>query len=348
MLFKQRLNAFVSLGQFITAHLNHQTTDDKNIRFHEELNNLIKNLHLSNPWFTPDFITSALKGIAFMLEEKMITNWANSYSIEDENNKAPKQVAVIMAGNIPMVGFHDALCVLISGHKLLAKLSSDDNQLIPFLFKILISFENAFDDFIKIEDGFVKNADAFIATGSDNSARYFESYFGKYPNIIRKNRSSVAILAGDESEESLQNLGKDVFTYFGLGCRNVSLLYLPSSMSPLRILDAFNVFAHLRNHNKYINNYDYRKAVALLNNIPHFDSGFLLLFENNTLHAPIGTLNYTFYENDIHLQNILAIQKEQIQCITGKNYSALGSAQYPTIFDYADGVDTMNFLLSLN
>jgi hypothetical protein len=347
MHLKQRLSAFVALGNFLNRFLSGQTPDAEEKILFEKLQNKVDDLHLRNPWFTPDAIINALKGIAFLLQKDGLEKWIEAYPILDQP-KQIRKVAVIMAGNIPMVGFHDMLCVLLSGHHLVAKLSSDDDQLIPFLTKILIHYEREWEPSIHFENSIVRNADAFIATGSDNSARYFEYYFGAYPSIIRKNRTSVAVIAGNESDEDLYQLGKDIFTYFGMGCRNVSHLLVPESYNMLRLLDAFRAFAYLTEHNKYMNNYDYRKSVALLNLQAHLDGGFLLLFENEQLFSNLATLNYSIYRSDEQLQDYLKQHKDKLQCIIGKVYIPFGRAQQPAVNEYADGLDTMQFLVSLN
>ena len=352
MHLKQRLFAFVSLGSFLNEFLHAETIENTDNELIDELNNLVQNIHFHNPWFTPKFVREALTGIAKMLEKEKLEQWIEKYYQIEERLNSPKQISVIMAGNIPMVGFHDALCVLLSGNKLIAKLSSDDNKLIPFLFKVLVRFEPEFANYFRFEDGIVKDADAFIATGSNNSARYFEHYFGKYPHIIRKNRSSIAIITGKETDEELAALGKDVFYYFGLGCRNVSLLLIPENFSIVRLLDNFRSYDWMAEHNKYMNNYDYRRSIALLNKTHHFDNGFLLLFEKLDVHANIGSLHYNYYENENNLKSKLGSFDKQLQCIVGNESdlcnATFGKAQYPEIDEYADGVDTMKFLLTLN
>jgi len=258
-----------------------------------------------------------------------------------------------MAGNIPMVGFNDLLCVLISGNKFVGKLSSDDKFLLPFIAKILIAANSKFSDYIEFTEGQLKNIDAVIATGSNNSSRYFDYYFGKYPNIIRKNRNSIAVLTGNESMNDLRLLGKDVFQYFGLGCRNVSKLFVPKGYKFHTFYESIFDYKNFNKNNKYGNNYEYNRTVYLMSNHPSLlDNNFLLLKEAPAYTSPIGVLFYEFY-SDIHaLNERLEKEKEQIQCIVSrspviKNKIDFGEAQCPGLADYADGIDTMRFLIGL-
>lgn len=256
----------------------------------------------------------------------------------------------MLAGNIPLVGFHDLLSVLISGHHVQLKLSSKDSKLIQYLIKHLIWLEPAFEKIIKIKENKLENFDAVIATGSDNSARYFEYYFGKYPNIIRKNRSSCVILNGNESEEEMEALGEDIFSYFGLGCRNVSKAFVPKGYDLAKILSRWESYKEIIHHHKYCNNYDYQKSILLVNLIPFLDNGFILLQENEKLVSPISVLFYEYYTDQEDLEIKLNINKEKIQCIVGSNSLAtvpFGGAQYPEVWDYADNVDTLTFLEKL-
>jgi hypothetical protein len=252
-----------------------------------------------------------------------------------------------MAGNIPMVGFHDLLCVLISGHKALLKLSKDDNLLLPAVLKLWMKIYPEGKDRVAFTDGVLKDFDAVIATGSTNTSRYFESYFSKYPHIIRKGRNSVAVLDGSESEEELTLLGKDIFDYFGMGCRNVTKLYLPADFDLNRFFQAIYGFADIVNHNKYANNYDYHKSLWLLNQDPILDNGFVLLKEDKKIASPIGALYYERYNDMNQVMQELAEKSEEIQCIVGKNQVPFGNSQCPMLHDYADGVDTMKFLQDL-
>ncbi|MBG8553599.1 acyl-CoA reductase [Hymenobacter guriensis] len=331
-----RLAAFVALGQRL-----HQLSDD-------ELTTLAARARNQNAWFDKPNVASAFRGIAELLQGEPLRAWASRYRPEPET---PRQVGVVMAGNIPLVGFHDALCVLLSGHTLLAKLSSDDTVLMRWVLDELTQLEPRFDERIKLVER-LNAADAFIATGSDNTARYFEFYFGKKPNIIRRNRSSLAVLTGRETDHDLGLLGEDIFRYYGLGCRNVSSLYVPEGYSFTPLLDALAPWHHATDHHKYQNNYDYNKSILLVNGVPHFDSGFLLLTENPQLVSPISVLHYVTYQHEVDLADKLTDLGERVQCIVsaGGQYPGsfpFGRAQCPAITDYADGVDTMAFLAAL-
>jgi WD40 repeat protein len=258
----------------------------------------------------------------------------------------------MLAGNIPGVGFHDILAVLIAGHSACIKLSSQDSALPLWLLNQLKKIEPRFSDRIFIEE-LLKNKQAYIATGSDNSARYFNYYFGKYPHLIRSNRTSVAILQGDESTADLQALGHDIFDYFGLGCRNVSKVFVKNQEQLTQLLDAIQSFEWVANHHKYFNNYEYNKSIYLVNGNPHLDNGFLLLKESTDLVSPIGVLFYEIYEDELELQSKLSALSSQIQCLVGSSrlsipgIVAFGQTQCPAPWDYADGVDTLQFLSGL-
>ena len=299
-----------------------------------------------NNWFTPIACASAFKGIIQMLDQDELQNWLSNYDLQPQ--KAPKSIGVLMAGNIPAVGFHDLMCVLLSGHKAAVKLSTSDSVLMLWIIERLIEANKGLEDFICVEP-MLKNKDAYIATGSDNSSRYFDYYFGKYPHIIRKNRTSIAVLNGEETEEEVLNLGKDIFTYFGLGCRNVSKIYMKDKIDLQSLLGYLETYKWVADHHKYFNNYEYNKSIYLVNKTPHLDNGFLLLKEDSQLVSPIAVLYYEVYESDEDLKNKLARDREKIQCTVGRgqNYIPFGAAQNPSVSDYADRVDTMSFLTRL-
>jgi len=328
-----RLAAFAALGRRLAA-LTEAEIDD--------LAALARN---RNAWFDRPNVARALAGVAFLLQEPTLGHWAARYPAEPA---APRQIGVVMAGNIPLVGFHDLLCVLLSGHILLAKLSQDDTVLMRWLIGELTSIEPALAERIQLVER-LNAADAFIATGSNNTARYFEYYFRTRPHLIRRNRTSLAILTGAESAEELALLGVDIFQYYGLGCRNVSKLYVPQGYDFVPLLDALQPWQHVLNHHKYQNNYDYNKSIMLVNAVPHFDSGFLLLTESAALVSPISVLHYGFYSQEIDLADQLTDLATQTQCLVSASGRFAGSvpfgrAQQPAIGDYADGVDTMQFL----
>jgi hypothetical protein len=301
--------------------------------------------NLQNSWFTPGFIDLATRTIAreFLQQEKL-TAWARQYEIPAENT-APKNVGIIMAGNIPLVGFHDFLCVFITGHRQTIKPSSKDDVLIKHLVQQLHEWDEATRPLIAFSE-MLKNCDAYIATGSNNSARYFEYYFSKYPHIIRRNRTSVAILTGNETADELDKLADDVYQYFGLGCRNVTKLYVPEQYDFIPLLDAFKKYDHLIDLHKYKNNYDYILAVLILNKQFYMTNQSILLNENKELFSPISQLNFEYYKKDEQPETALSTNAD-VQCIVGKNHIPFGQAQHPSLTDYADGVDVMKFLLEL-
>jgi len=311
---------------------------------YDELNDLVQRVHIYNGWFKEVEVRKAFLGISSWLTEEKLSDWLGEYNLVNEK---PKTIAIIMAGNIPLVGFHDFISVFLSGNKALLKLSSEDQHLFPALIKIMSHFHTDISEWIKVADSPIKDFDAVIATGSDNSARYFDSYFGKYPNIIRKNRSSIAVLTGDETLEDFKKLGHDIFDYFGLGCRNVSQIWVPKDFVLDRFFEGIYDYNPIVNHNKYANNYDYNKAVYLLNEENMLDNGFMLLKEDESLHSPLGMLHYMRYDDINEVENFIKKNSESIQAIVGKNYIPFGNSQCPTLTDYADNVDTLKFLTEL-
>ena len=297
-----------------------------------------------NGWFIPPFINLAIDNIchAFLQNEKL-EQWALHYHLDD--NVGGKNMGLVMAGNIPLVGFHDFLCVFMSGHKQTIKLSSKDDILLKHLVNKMIEWEPAVNEYVQFAE-MLKGCDAYIATGSNNSARYFEQYFSKYPNIIRRNRTSAAVLTGDETKDDLIKLTDDVHQYFGLGCRNVTKLYVPVGYDFVPLLRAFDKYKYFEDHHKYKNNYDYQLSIALLNNVFYMTNGSALLLENDAIFSPISVLNYSFYESEKTVPGSLN-KHDNLQCICGPDGIGFGLAQIPTLMDYADGVDTMQFLLTL-
>jgi Acyl-CoA reductase (LuxC) len=335
MELEKRLLAFEKLGKRVKT-LDKQTIEEWCLATANE-----------NPWFTPVSINFALQGICKFLQLDTLKKWVSKYSIPSPTTK---KVAVIMAGNIPLVGFHDFMCVLLSGHSVVAKVSSKDSKLIGYLIDELLTIEPALTGSILIERNTLKTFDAVIATGSDNSARYFNYYFAKYPNIIRKNRTSCAIITGKETREELEILGHDVFTYYGLGCRNVSKLFVPYGYNFTPLLDSWKGFSETIHHHKYCNNYDYQKAILLVDQKEHLDNGFVLLCESEKLVSPISVLHYQFYKTEDDLVNYILNNRDKLQCIVGKSELctvSFGQSQTPAIWDYADDVDTMKFLCEL-
>lgn len=299
-----------------------------------------------NHWFTPEFIGLAVKNIAArFLDKKILGQWTAAYHLPEENPQ-PKSIGVVMAGNIPLVGFHDFLCVFISGNKIRIKPSSKDDVLIRHLAEKLSSWNAECGELIRFED-MLKGCDAYIATGSNNSSRYFEYYFGKYPHIIRRNRTSVALLDGTETPGELELLADDVHLFFGLGCRNVTKIYVPPHYDFVPLLEASGKYDYLGDHHHYKSNYDYNLALHILNNQYYMSGKSLLLVENSSLFSPISQLNYEYYRDTMALTETLKSSLE-IQGITGHGYIPFGKAQCPAINNYADAVDTMLFLRSIN
>lgn len=349
MTSEQRISAFIQLGTEIYQTF-HAPESELNIR-QQQLLQLSDRMHHSNGWFTFENTKHALLGISFMLKEENIRPWWNQYADQFPQEKL-HAVGVIMAGNIPAVGFHDFMCVLLSGNKLQAKLSSSDLVLIPALAAMLCAIQPEFADRIIFTEERLPKIDAIIATGSNNSSRYFDYYFSKYPNIIRKNRTSVAVLTGAESHQELQALCEDVFRYFGLGCRNVTCLFVPQDFKPDPFYEAAEDWADLFNHQKYNNNYTYNKSVYLVNSIPHFDNNFLILREDESLHPPVGVINFVRYSDIDTVKTLLETRKAEIQCVVASPLSGVpsipfGTSQNPGPGDYADGVDTLAFLATI-
>lgn len=298
-----------------------------------------------NGWFIPEFTDIAIKNIAtaFLKKEKL-ENWAANYQLTSQT-KTPRKVGIVMAGNIPLVGFHDFLCVFITGHKAIIKPSSKDQVLIKQLVGKLIEWEPALASQIEFSE-MLKGCDAYIATGSNNTSRYFEYYFGKYPHIIRRNRTSVAILTGQETDTELDKLADDVYLYFGLGCRNVTKIYVPVDYDFVPLLEIFKKYNYLADHHKYKNNYDYNLALHLLNKKFYMTNGSVLVVEEPALFSPISQLNYEFYTDKKILAEQL-LQNPDMQCLISKDHIPFGGAQSPSLIDYADGIDTMAFLRDL-
>jgi hypothetical protein len=316
----------------------------------EDLNAVIRDEHHYNAWFTPASVEKAVKSIGKMLNKEDILKWLSRYSLSDSGSK---KIGLVLAGNIPLVGFHDVLCVLISGNHALIKASTQDARLIKYVLGRLEAIEPAFASQYTFTER-LENIDAVIATGSNNTSRYFEYYFGKVPNIIRKNRNSIAVLTGSETDEQLYRLGHDIFDYFGLGCRNVSKLLVPKDYDPVPFFEAIEPYQPILNHHKYNNNYDYNKSIYLVNRDRHLDNGFLLLKEDKNMVSPLAVLFFEYYDNMDSLQEHLKQESENIQCIVSSvplnvnnQVVDFGESQQPALWDYADGVDTMDFLTKL-
>ena len=332
---QQNINNLVRLGELLSKT--------------EQFNDIFDKAEQQNSWFTRANVIFAFKSWSEALSENNVQQWLSQYQLPQTTS--PKKILIIMAGNLPLVGFHDLLCVLVAGHKAIVKLSSDDGVLLPYLIKQIRAFAPEWAEAVAFTDDKVTEYDAVIATGSDNTARYFEYYFGKKPHIIRKNRHSVAVLTGEETPEELQDLGKDIFLYYGLGCRSVSKLFVPQGYDFDLLFQAIYPYKDIIEEQKYANNYDYNKAVYLMSLYKLLENGFLLLKEDEHYGSPIATLFYEYYTNKETLKKKLATDREKIQCVVGHNFIdgeiPFGQTQTPKLWDYADGVNTLTFLLNL-
>ncbi len=334
---------FIVLSDILKQLLNGKETD---LLSQTGFQDFLQQAEDENPWFSQENIHSALSQIAVVLQENSLKKWLSAYP-DIIRRRRTKTVGIIMAGNIPLVGFHDMLSVLISGYNLKAKLSSKDRILPKMIRRLLVKINSEFEKRIFFTEDQLSDFDAIIATGSNNSAQVFKQYFGKYPHIIRQNRNSVTILTGDETPEDLKKLGYDIFSFFGLGCRNVSKIFIPEDYEIEKLIPYFNDFSHLLNHNKYINNYDYQKTLFLMARLSFVDGNFFLMQESNELASPISVIYYERY-NDYHqLKLQLSTIKNQLQVVVSKENINFGLTQQPELWDYADGIDTLAFLLNI-
>ncbi len=328
----QVISAYKQLGEYLASA-------------DEALKLAISQANQVNAWFTETEVDRAIAALAEMLNEEDVDKWFENIEFET----VPKQVGLILAGNIPLVGFHDVLSVLASGNIALIKLSSTDNKLLPFILNQLCVYEPQLKDHI-IYVNRLKDFDAVIATGSNNTSRYFDYYFAKVPNIIRKNRNSVAIITGSETEEEIALLGHDIFDYFGMGCRSVSKIYIPNQYDVAKFFEPLEKFKEIINHFKYNNNYDYNKSIYLVNQQNHFDNGFLLLKQDENLASPLAVLYYETYGDLSEVAEKLKNRTEEIQCIASQSpihglaSLPFGQSQHPKLWDYADNVNTIDFL----
>jgi len=331
MNLQQRIETFAKLGEKL-ANLPE-----------DEFKLISVNAQSLNPWFTEDNVRLAFEGLVSYLDKKNLKKWVSNYSFDDVKSK---NIGIVMAGNIPLVGFHDYLSALISGHSVIAKLSSSDKYLLPVIHKMLVEIDSYFSDKVQFVER-LEEVDAYIATGSDNSARYFEHYFAKKPNIIRKNRTSIAVLTGNETAEELKELSKDIFNYFGLGCRNVTFLLVPDNYKWDSLYESCQHWEDVIHHTKYCNNYEYCRSVLLVKMVPFFDNNFLIIKKDEALNSAISVLNFKNYGSDKEVTDFLSINENNTQCIVGKDHLPFGTAQNPNVWDYADGVDTLAFLTNL-
>ena len=334
----QLINAFSALGEYLL------NPDD-------QLLGIIESEHHYNAWFTPENVKRAVIAIAKALNAADLTAWLSKYNID--TSAGGNKVGLILAGNIPLVGFHDVLCVLTTGNYALIKASAQDARLIKHILNKLVEVESAFGDQYSFVER-LENFDAVIATGSNNTSRYFEYYFSKVPHIIRKNRNSVAVLTGHETETQLLELGHDIFDYYGLGCRNVSKLLVPKDYNFTFFFESIQSYYPIINHNKYNNNYDYNKSIYLVNMAKHLDNGFLLVKEDENWVSPLAVLFYEYYDDISSVEQKINDISDKIQCVVSalplqipNQVVNFGRSQQPALWDYADGIDTMDFLSNL-
>ncbi len=359
MNLSDRLEAFALLGDYLKESIKdlekvYPAADDPEEKFFKnpELSEITLESRKVNPWFIPVFKYHAIREISGLLDRSLLEEWIGRYPAESFDPGSPMTVGTILAGNIPLVGFHDFLSVLTSGHRFTGKMSGKDDKILPFLANKILEFEPRFSDYIHFEEAHLGHIDAIIATGSNNSSRYFDYYFGKYPHIFRRNRNGVAFLSGNETEEELAGLADDIFLYFGMGCRNVSKIYVPEGYEFNRFFEAMEIYSKVLDHHKYANNYLYQRSILLLNQLEHLDNGFLLLRADQAIASPVGSLHYEFYTSTEELSSQLTAEQEKIQCIAGAELSGLstlrfGSTQHPGLWDYADNMDTLKFLTNL-
>jgi hypothetical protein len=342
-----RIKAFEKLGILFSNKFTENSSKESEY-WTSELDKAIDLAYKYNTWFTEDSVKKALNEWSKQLNYNSLKNWTDQYKIED---KSEKKIAIIMAGNLPLVGFHDLLCGLILNFHCIVKLSSDDKILIPFIVEYLDSIVPGIKNQVKFTTNPIKDFNGVIATGSNNSFKYFEYYFGNYPNLLRKTRHSIAVLDGKETEMDLKKLGNDIFTYFGMGCRSVSKLLVPKGYDFDLLFNALFDFKEIINHNKYVNNYDYNKAVYLMSEQKFIENGFIILKEDEKLGSPIGCLFFEYYENPKDLNAYISDIKDSLQCVVSNlnilNSTSFGSSQRPKIDDYADNTNTLDFLLKI-
>ena len=350
--------AFTRLGEFLRQFPEDTRNDTPallsiNEAHFDSFKSLLAEEHIFNPWFTPESLNRAIQGVSMMLKEEVLYHWLEAYTLSFSSPDQMKTVGLVLAGNIPLVGFHDLMSVLAAGHRVLAKPSSKDDRLIREVAAILTDIDPSVGERIRLTDQYLLGVDAVIATGSDNSARYFEYYFRNIPHIIRKNRNGIAVLTGKETEEELAGIGEDIFTYFGLGCRNVTKLYIPDSYDLTKLLGVLDRYHYLYQHHKYGNNVDYYRTIYLMNRIDFLDNGVLLLKEDTGIASPVGVVFYERYSEIGLVQHQLRSRSEEIQCCVSihpeiPDAIPPGTSQHPMPWDYADGVDTIRFLTELN
>ena len=347
MNINDRIDIISEIGKFLKNYLDKKYDNKKDSKL-IDFEIVIKQAQLSNPWFTDKNIKVNLTYWSEKLSKPSLNQWIDLYNFKDSKRR---NIAIIMAGNIPLVGFHDFLCVFLSGNNSIIKLSSNDKHILPFLTNLIISKNNKLSERVTYLDGMLKNYEAVIATGSDNTSRYFEYYFKNKQSIIRKNRNSIAILDGNETDNDLKSLSHDILTYFGLGCRNVSKLYVPKNYNFDSFFNSIFDYKDLINNHKYANNYDYNKAIYLMSEYKFLDNGFFMIKQGTEMYSPISTINYEYYHNTTLLKKSIKQKEDNIQCVVSniefKGKIDFGQTQNPSLNQYADNIDVIEFLLTI-
>lgn len=342
----ERIQVLADLGNYLREEINPGKTSSK------IFDTLLRQVEHENPWFTSVFIRKAVEAWSKLLNKDLLEAFIEPYlGLLAKPSKEPKVVLLVLAGNIPLVGMHDLVCCFLSGEKALIKLASKDRLLLPFLTSWMIQNHPTTKNYFDYVEGIASEFTHVIATGSDNSARYFEHYFSKYPSVIRKNRSSIGIITPNTTQDELRLLGQDIFSYFGLGCRNVTQLFIPYNYEFDQLQKAFTEHRDIYNHNKYANNYDYQKAIYLMNQVGFYDLGHVLLVEDKRIKSPLGVLHFTYYNDTSEIAAFVTANTDNIQCIVSDSSCSVqhvdfGTAQYPDLWDFADQIDTLQFLLT--
>jgi hypothetical protein len=351
MNLEKRIKAFSHLGELLENYFNKKNSALLT-KWRDIIEKTIQDEHIYNAWFTEENVNFALKAWAENLTPEKLNTWLAPYrTLINEKNKTLR-IGVIMAGNIPMVGMHDFISVLICGHHFVGKLSSKDDHLPKMIADILCDIEPLFSEQITFSDNFKDQPEAIIATGSNNSARYFDYYFAKFPSIIRKTRNSIAVLNGNETNDDIKNLAEDIFRYFGMGCRNVSKLFVPENYSFNHFFEVIEPWHTLYRHNKYANNYDYHQSVFLMNKIPFLDNGFVIVKNDRQIYSPLSVIFYEYYSDITILAAEIEAKSSEIQCIVSNENKIFSSVQFgrsqkPELWEYADNLNTIDFLLKL-
>ena len=353
MEIEKNIKDYAILGDVLSSFISKNTTKTNYTKYYSLLNKAIDNSYKANQWFISDFVNYSIEVWGNTLTETNLTKWLEPYYNKLSKIKKTKKAGVVMPGNLPLAGLHDFLCVLVTGNHFTGKMSSRDRFLLPAIAEILCDIDNYFSNKIKfVDDNYLSDFDFIIATGSNNTSRYFEYYFNKYPNIIRKNRNGVAVLTGKESQTQLDNLAKDIFMYFGLGCRSISKIFVPENYNFNYLFKSFENFRFVALHNKYCNNYDFYKSIFLVNRQQFMDNGYILLKQENKLSSPVAVLYFDFYNSISEVNKLLETDLDKLQCICSeddevKNAIPFGKAQQPDLWNYADNIDTIDFILDL-